>query len=258
MPRRKVLPGFLRTWGVDGKTATASEGLRGNLSLPASASGQDLLTKSSNMADTPGIVKFPAALDSADSLIQAGNGLVTTLTAGIIAGQLSFGVVNATNWPATGIATIQKRIAATVGAETVYLPTGMLEIVNFERSGNTLTVTRGQQGTADVPHDAGDYIECRITALHHETLKTAILAVETYLFALSGKFVFGETPTGSINGSNATFTSQFNFVPESVVVLVNGLEQRRVTDFNTSGTQTIILADAPQVGESVRINYVIP
>lgn len=211
------------------------------------------------MADTPGIVKFPVSLDSADSLIRAGNGLVTTLVADITAGQLSFAVANAASWPATGIATIQKRAAATIGAETVYLPTGPLEIITFERSGNTLqNCLRGQQGTTALGFQAGDYIECRITALHHETLKTAILAVETYLFALSGKFVFGETPTGSVNGANATFTSQFNFVPESVVVLVNGLEQRRVTDFNTSGTQTIILSDAPLTGESVRINYIIP
>lgn len=211
------------------------------------------------MSDTPGIVKFPTALDSADSLIRAGNGLVTTLSADITAGQLSFAVANAASWPATGIATIQKRVAETIGAETVYLPTGPLEIITFERSGNTLqNCLRGQQGTTALGFQAGDYIECRITALHHETLKTAILAVETYLFALSGKFVFGETPTGSVNGANATFTSQFNFVPESVVVLVNGLEQRRVTDFNTSGTQTIILSDAPLTGESVRINYIIP
>lgn len=211
------------------------------------------------MADTPGIVKFPGALDSADSLIRAGNGLVTTLSADITAGQLSFAVANASAWPATGIATIQKRVAETIGAETVYLPTGPLEIITFERSGNTLqNCLRGQQGTTALSFQAGDYIECRITALHHETLRTAILAVETYLFGLSGKFVFGETPTGSINGANATFTSQFNFVPESVVVLVNGLEQRRVTDFNTSGTQTITLTDAPLTGESVRINYIIP
>lgn len=211
------------------------------------------------MADTPGIVKFPLALDSADSLIRAGNGLVTTLVADITAVQTSFGVFDGAAWPTSGIATIQKRVAATIGAETVYLPTGPLEIITFERSGNTLqNCLRGQQGTTALGFQAGDYIECRITALHHETLRDAILAVETYLFGLSGKFIFGETPTGSVNGANATFTTQFNFVPESVVVLVNGLEQRRVTDFNTSGTQTIVLTDAPQAGESVRVNYIIP
>ncbi len=209
------------------------------------------------MPFTPGTT-FPNAVDTPESLVLTGNGLVTTLTAALSAGQLICTVTNAANWPSKSIATIQKRVAVTLGTETVYLPTGALEIVNFERSGNTLTLTRAQQGTSDIPHDAGDYIECRITAVHHDAPREAIIAIETYLLSLSSKFVFGETPTGSINGSNATFISQFNFVPESVVVLVNGLEQRRVTDFNTSGTQTIILSDAPLTGESVRINYIIP
>lgn len=153
------------------------------------------------MADTPGIVKFPAALDSADSLIRAGNGLVTTLAANVAAGQLSFVVANAAAWSATGIATIQKRVAAVVGSETVYLPTGSLEIINFERSGNTLTVARGQQGTSDITHDAGDYIECRITALHHSALRDALLAVESKLgigatTPATGKQIVG-TATGS-------------------------------------------------------------
>ena len=71
----------------------------------------------------------------------------------------------------------------------------------------------------------------------------------------SADFVAGETPSGAVNGSNATFISAFAFVPESVTVLINGLTQRRITDFNTSGTTTIILSDSPQTGDSIRINY---
>lgn len=153
------------------------------------------------MADTPGIVKFPASLDSPDSLIRVGNGLVTTLTADLPAGQLSIGVANASAWPMTGIATIQKRMAATVGAETVYLPTGALEIINFERSGNTLTLQRGQQGTADIGHDAGDYIECRITAAHHSALRDALLSVEGKLGAGANLPAAGQTLRGTITGS---------------------------------------------------------
>lgn len=152
--------------------------------------------------DTPGIVKFPAELDSPDSLIRVGNGLVTTLTADLAPGQLSIGVANASAWPATGIATIQKRVAATVGTETVYLPTGALEIINFERSGNTLAIQRGQQGTADIGHDAGDYIECRITAAHHETLSQALLVIEEKLGAGATEPTFGKVLRGDANGSS--------------------------------------------------------
>lgn len=67
--------------------------------------------------------------------------------------------------------------------------------------------------------------------------------------------VFNETPTGLINGSNATFTTEFDFIPESVQVFLNGVKQKIIGDYNTSGTQTIILVDSPLTGELVTVSY---
>lgn len=67
--------------------------------------------------------------------------------------------------------------------------------------------------------------------------------------------IVGETPSGIINGSNATFTTQFPFVPESVEVFLNGLAQRKPDHFNTTGTNTINLSDSPTLGESIQVNY---
>lgn len=71
----------------------------------------------------------------------------------------------------------------------------------------------------------------------------------------SGGFVFNEAPAGAINGSNATFTTAFAFVPESVQVSINGLEQRAGVDFVTSGQNTIIFTDSPQTGDYVETDY---
>jgi hypothetical protein len=67
--------------------------------------------------------------------------------------------------------------------------------------------------------------------------------------------IWGETPSGSVDGSNATFTSSYPFVPETVSVTVNGLWQKRVENFNTTGDQTVTLATSPGVGEKILINY---
>lgn len=197
--------------------------------------------------DTPGIVKFPAALDSSDSLIRVGNGLVTTLTADLPAGQLSCAVTDASAWPLTGIATIQKRVAATVGTETVYLPTGALEIVNFERSGNTLTVTRGEQGTTDIPHDAGDFIECRITALHHEAHSNAIIAIETALQPALISVVWG-TPGAESGNAIEIAASCVGFAGEpflSGLVDVRIIVSDGAADASPSHTATINAAAIP-------------
>jgi hypothetical protein len=70
------------------------------------------------------------------------------------------------------------------------------------------------------------------------------------------KFVFGEIPSGLINGSNATFTAANQFVPESLVVKVNGITQKLVDDYTVSGGLTISLLVSPVVGDKILINYI--
>ena len=69
------------------------------------------------------------------------------------------------------------------------------------------------------------------------------------------EWIIGEAPNGPINGSNATFVTDFPFIPESLMVYVNGLQQSRPDDFNTTGTQTIILTFSLEVGEEIAVTY---
>lgn len=69
-------------------------------------------------------------------------------------------------------------------------------------------------------------------------------------------FVIGETPSGTINGSNATFTSLNDFIPETVEVFLNGVRQTLLGDYNTSGNTTILFVTSPGTGEVLRINYI--
>lgn len=64
-----------------------------------------------------------------------------------------------------------------------------------------------------------------------------------------------ETPSGVVNGANATFVSTYAFVPESVAVYVNGLLQRKVTDYNTSGSNTILFSSSPLALDAIFITY---
>lgn len=73
----------------------------------------------------------------------------------------------------------------------------------------------------------------------------------------SGSFVIGETPSGAVNGSNATFTTSQGFVPESVQVFINGVSQTNGVDYVTTGTTTITLNVSPVSGDYIRVNYKI-
>jgi hypothetical protein len=82
---------------------------------------------------------------------------------------------------------------------------------------------------------------------------------ETVVLGASGGTavtVVGETPTGAVNGSNATFTSLFAFAPETVEVFISGFRLTLLADYNTSGNRTITLFASPITGELVRINYI--
>ena len=71
----------------------------------------------------------------------------------------------------------------------------------------------------------------------------------------SSDIVVGESPNGTINGSNATFTTDYDFVPESVLFFRNGLAQYNPTHYTTSGTTTINLNFSPIVGDVLTVNY---
>lgn len=68
--------------------------------------------------------------------------------------------------------------------------------------------------------------------------------------------VYGETPAGLVNGSNATFTTAYDFVPEKVQVMINGIIQKPVAHYNTSGLRTITLSDSPNTGETILVTYI--
>lgn len=68
-------------------------------------------------------------------------------------------------------------------------------------------------------------------------------------------YVVGEIPNGSINGSNATFTTQNNFVPLSVELVLNSTIQTYGIDYYTTGVNTIIMNVSPVIGDIIRVNY---
>ena len=67
--------------------------------------------------------------------------------------------------------------------------------------------------------------------------------------------VIQETPNGSINGINATFTVDFAFDPDTVEVYVNGIHATSGVDYTTSGTLTINFTYSLAVGDVLRVNY---
>lgn len=72
--------------------------------------------------------------------------------------------------------------------------------------------------------------------------------------ALQSKFIDDETPSGTINGSNQTFTLANSPIPSSVKVYLGGVRLRVTQDYTLSG-RTLTFTNAPQVGEILLVDY---
>lgn len=66
--------------------------------------------------------------------------------------------------------------------------------------------------------------------------------------------VSGETPTGTVDGTNVTFTLAHIPIASTVALYLNGLLQTLGTDYTISG-KTITMAVAPNQGSTLLVNY---
>lgn len=102
-------------------------------------------------------------------------------------------------------------------------------------------------------------VELTVASLN-DTISLTVLGYTTVISGGGGGGVgvaFQQVLSGTINGSNATYTTPSSFVFGNIQVFVNGIAQRFTTDFTTSGSTTVIFAEAPEVGDYLSANYVL-
>lgn len=73
----------------------------------------------------------------------------------------------------------------------------------------------------------------------------------------NNQFVYDQSVSGTINGSNLVFTAQDSYVGGSLEVFINGLKQTRNVHYTetTPSVGTFTLDTAPIVGDIIRVNY---
>lgn len=77
-------------------------------------------------------------------------------------------------------------------------------------------------------------------------------------YAVGGNFFHSdETVTGSVDGSNTSFTTSSPYLAGTLEVFINGLRQARTTHVSetTPASGVFTLDTAPQTGDIVRVNY---
>lgn len=74
---------------------------------------------------------------------------------------------------------------------------------------------------------------------------------------ITGKpnIIWGETPTGSINGINQNYTTASPYTAGLLAVFLNGLRLQRTNDYIETGSQSFQFVNAPLSGDSLIVDY---
>jgi hypothetical protein len=88
-------------------------------------------------------------------------------------------------------------------------------------------------------------------------VRNEVLAIIEELGLTSYDAVDGETPGGAVNGINATFTTAQEFIISSLKVYLNGVRQKVIEDYNTTGNSTIIFVTSPLATDVILVDYEI-
>ncbi|HEC65253.1 MAG TPA: hypothetical protein ENI23_08165 [bacterium] len=114
------------------------------------------------------VILFPASADSDSTLFLAKNNTYDSLSAGINDSITTITVYSTTGFPTSGYISIE------------------LEVIHY--TGLTPTTftgcTRGADGSTNLAHLVDVAVVLRAVARHHNALKDAVIALETYAFAL--------------------------------------------------------------------------
>jgi hypothetical protein len=72
-----------------------------------------------------------------------------------------------------------------------------------------------------------------------------------------GAQVFGETPTGAMDGTNLVFTVANPFKPGTTAVYLNGLREFSGDAYTETTSTSITFSDPPFSGDTIRIDYIV-
>lgn len=139
-----------------------------------------------------GTTNFPAALDTTETLIQAADNAITTLSAQIDSSVTTIPVVATASFPSNGIFSIENELISYTG-----------------KTSTTFTgCTRGFDGTTAATHASSSLVEQEISSIYHRTMVSALIATQTKLGAgTTANRVIVANGSGNYTASDLTHNS---------------------------------------------------
>lgn len=108
-------------------------------------------------------------------------------------------------------------------------------------------------------HRGTDYTESGTTQVVFSTAPGTLDAVEVdfVIAGVGNNLVSGEVPSGTLNGTNVTFTLSNTFIPISTSVFRNGLRERLSVGYTESAPNQLVFSTAPSSSDLITVDYLL-
>lgn len=185
--------------------------------------------------------------------------------------ELAAALGNDANFATTINTTIAGKLSLGGGTMTGTIAMGGFKITGLgtpTASGDAATKAYVDSAVSAITYTAGDGIDITTGVIKVKAPAAATsgltvgpsgvaLAVAEAAALLAPRFVMGEVPSGTIDGTNAAFTTANAFISGKLQVFLNGVLQEvgGGNDYTVSG-QTITFTTAPYVGDKIAVNYI--
>lgn len=146
---------------------------------------------------------------------------------------------------------VSANAAIAVGANNITLT---VADATLTISGSGLKLPNGTAGQVTVANGSGLPVSQTLSGDVASVSGTGVVALATSVVKTSN-VITRETPSGTVNGSNVTFTLANTPVSGTECVFVNGILQDAGGNDYSISTATITFVTAPESGDKIRVNY---
>lgn len=255
-----ALPANTYNNGTSGVGATITGNSNGALSVDgvAVSVGDRILVKNEATAANNGIYNVTATGSAGAPYILTRGGY-SSIAANMAAGSHVFVQLGNTNAGATFFQTTTGIITFGTtnliynnnpqGFLTSYTETDpIVKAINGIVKSNGITISAAVSGTDYAPATSGSAL---LKGNGSGGFSSAVVSTD---YLASSSYIVRETPSGSINGSNVTFTLANTPISGKEMVFLNGVLMDSADDYTISSA-TITFATAPPTGAKLRVTY---
>jgi len=153
-----------------------------------------------------------------------------------------------------GLVEVYKAVVIKVSADRHTIPKNALAVKMVDSKGRYVNLEKQLMQISRGGASTGGGTEGGATEATLQLVLTELQSINTKI----NIYIDNETPNGNIDGVNKTFTTHYNYKPNTPRVFLNGIRQAEglLQDYIENGNNEIVFNDAPVNDDIILVDYI--